>query len=91
MATLNLGKQILIFDWKVKVGFVILLILNKGFSLRIGLLCHQFSKSRFHDHFRIAEIWDDLVIKWLFSHCIRQHIYLSKRVLVPSPDRSQDY
>ena len=48
-------------------------------------------QSRFHDHFRIGEMWDDLVIKWLLSRCICQHIDFSKDVLVLSPDRSQDY
>ena len=60
--------------------------LNKGSSPRMDLLCHQFSKSRFHDHFRIEEIWNDLVVKWLLGHCIRQHIDFSKGVLVAPSD-----
>ena len=65
-----------------------LLILNKGFSLRIGLLCYQFSKGGFLDHFKTGEIWDALMIKWLLGHCIHRHINFSKGVLVPSLDRS---
>ena len=48
-------------------------------------------QSRFHDHFRTGEIWDDLVIKFLLSHCIHQHTDFSKGVLVLSSDSSQDY
>ena len=48
-------------------------------------------QSTFHNHFRTGEIWDDQVIKLLLGHCIHQHIDFSKDVLVPSPDRSQDY
>ena len=65
--------------------------LNKGFSLRIGLLCYQLSKGGFLDHFKTGEIWNDLVIKWLLGHCIHRHIDFSKGVLVPSLNRSQDY
>ena len=65
-----------------------LLILNKGFSPRMGLLCYQFSKGGFLDHFKTGQIWNDIVIKWLLSHCIHQHIDFSKGVLVPSVDRS---
>ena len=86
MITLNMGKSILIFDGKVKVGFEIPIDPNKGFSPRMSFLCYQFSKSRFHDHFRTGEVWDDLVIKWLLGHCIHQHTDFSKGVLVASSD-----
>ena len=49
----------------------------------MGLLCYQFSKGGFLDHFKTREIWDDLVIKWLLGHCIHQHIDFSKGVLFP--------
>ena len=41
-------------------------------------------ESRFHDHFRTGEIWEDLMIKWLLRHFIHQHINYSKGVLVHS-------
>ena len=40
----------------------------------MGSLNYQFSKGGFLDHFKIREIWDYLVIKWLLGHCIHQHI-----------------
>ena len=66
---------------RLKYTLQSLLILNKGFPPRMDLFYHQFSIGRFYDHFRTREIWDDLMIKWLLGHCVRQHIDFSKGVL----------
>ena len=65
-----------------------ILILNKGFSPRMGFNSPKVGSLT---TFKTGEIWDDLVIKWLLGHCIHQHVDFSKGVLVPSQDRSQDY